>query len=1336
MDLEAGPQAKLGFPAEPLRASDSMSSVWGDVFEVAVKRGVLSFLAHQGVIRRDWPGLMPWCRAKPKDVLQHCLGQAETVDANARRLVSSYHDHLLVVGYGNGWTVAREWWRGLPKRSRFKEAAAIWCDLDLKERRPGHEAYISEEERLAKGREFGNLFGIAVAPERLVAKGAPANADFLLMLEGRRRQRRLLCLAFSLNVPPEIDDFGTEEAHAREVSRYTRLVSGRGVFSNLAAEVEGAGFTVSSEMVDQLLAFTGRDKPLYKLMQGCSYASVLAAMLPREVLAAGLPVDVVAVTAAGIESVNAPLGAGSQGDAKRQLVEALGSLYRSADQAERPFGERLEGVYRLIPKGLPRALRQGLSSILDVRADRALAPSAFTETMTGFRNPNEAIPWREALGWVEGCDTGIEAFLGAPAPQALGGHLHKQARCGSKKTTHGGEEGSGQGVKELDRPPESGAEPPVTLRALNEAAIATAVREARPGALTVLGLLGHPGIGKTTSLLKALPGAERCFFAYFSPRVVINADVTRSIVEGFAPGACAVTANHNLIAGAASWAESQGVKARVISAVVVEANSGAVRMRDLSEGGVLHLTPDQATQIAEGRHRRASYTVDVDERTMHLEDVRTPGVLQTLASECRRLMRMNPGAPAVAMTAAIQGFRQTGAVKTTINTLGHLFETGVGRGDGIDERRAMAAERPLVLVMVDEITGDGAGAPMVHAVADWLRREFLDPFGESSLFRCVLILADASLSTPEAFRSYLESAAGVEADEGEDKRRGWAEAPQRLTITPGGKGQPFELATGRFKVGQIKTDVLHVMADGYPAGKLEVEYAVRIDTLDMARAEAGDARRLARQAHGERIVIAAAARIAEAVRAHPDQQTIYFAQDKAFLKVVRKQLVRGHGMQWHDVAELHGSVDAMRRRQLMQEHVRDSKRVFLMTSAGSRGISFPKATTLTILVPRFEIEASLMEVSQMVFRGRGRLIGPDGTKLSGNGFDRRIVFMVEDLVRTEEDGTLDPVRWVRQKIDLAGMVLLLRATLETRIKGRCAEGFCGAVVPVGQIGLETAAKTMATQVEAFLKECRIAVVEEGTEASDAARAAQGHAAALFRNLHWRALKRNFRFFANEEVALAFRKALGVASGPLLAGAQGCPIAAVPEHAYFIGPTVMEDWSGIDLSEIFSFGVSMQDGAALRRLKGGCLALTRNAQAPRSLARAADDVLTIISRNKDELRDLEFSTKKRLRASTGWIVLPADYARFIADREAEHDRRQRKLCRPDGWASWMRTCASLHRRPGHMVPIVPEYDDKPFAAALIFGDPTGLRRGFDNRYFTSTTEFNLLNALLYGPVGQP
>ena len=113
-----------------------------------------------------------------------------------------------------------------------------------------------------------------------------------------------------------------------------------------------------------------------------------------------------------------------------------------------------------------------------------------------------------------------------------------------------------------------------------------------------------------------------------------------------------------------------------------------------------------------------------------------------------------------------------------------------------------------------------------------------------------------------------------------------------------------------------------------------------------------------------------------------------------------------------------------------------------------------------------------------------------------------------------------------------------------------------------------------------------------------------------------------------------------------------------------------------------------------------------------------------------MRDVAFSAHKHVEAGGGWVVLPADHSRFIADRDAEREGRQRALHRPEEWAAWMRSGASLYRRPTNIAPVVPEYDDKPFAAAIVSGDPTGFDRAFDNRYFMSTTEFNLLNALLY------
>lgn len=94
------------------------------------------------------------------------------------------------------------------------------------------------------------------------------------------------------------------------------------------------------------------------------------------------------------------------------------------------------------------------------------------------------------------------------------------------------------------------------------------------------------------------------------------------------------------------------------------------------------------------------------------------------------------------------------------------------------------------------------------------------------------------------------------------------------------------------------------------------------------------------------------------------------------------------------------------------------------------------------------------------------------------------------------------------------------------------------------------------------------------------------------------------------------------------------------------------------------------------------------------------------------------------------MLPADYSRFITERPSERDVRATKLDQPDRWMAWMHTSLALHRRPSVLSPVVADYDDKPFAAAVVFGDPTGLGRAFDARYFMSTREFNLLNAVLH------
>ena len=42
-----------------------------------------------------------------------------------------------------------------------------------------------------------------------------------------------------------------------------------------------------------------------------------------------------------------------------------------------------------------------------------------------------------------------------------------------------------------------------------------------------------------------------------------------------------------------------------------------------------------------------------------------------------------------------------------------------------------------------------------------------------------------------------------------------------------------------------------------------------------------------------------------------------------------------------------------------------------MTASGSRGLSFPKTKHILVDIPHFQIEKNLMEVIQVIYRGRG-----------------------------------------------------------------------------------------------------------------------------------------------------------------------------------------------------------------------------------------------------------------------------------------------------------------------------------------------------------------------------
>ena len=515
------------------------AALFGDVFEIAVKRGVLGYLCKSAIVAQAESELVPWREARVSELSTHLIQQLGVTDDNELRQVRSVCEHLLLSGYGLGWTCIREYLLRLPGASkRDWTVIAMWCPLTMRDR--AHGGFDFEHELSQTVTRFEASFALPPPVDlSLGRRGGPARADFLLLLQAQGIYH-LLCLEFSLNVPQQLGLFDEEEPHLAELVRYVHHLEGRGVFSRISAEVAGEGFSMSKGLLSHLAAFTTSDKPLYKLCQGCSYTSQLVQVLrQRRSLDSELRVQVLAVTASGLEGVSARFAPGKP-DVSAELVNSLGLAYRTAHtlatEDDEALNREIGAVYTQLARALPSTLRQELRHVLAEPPMGKPLHARISERVVDFTNPNQPMDLSTCLGWIAE-DRSVSAFLGASVRETI------------KKT-----------LREIGGNTET-----TTLRSLHEAAVVAGLRAAPRGRITALGLEGHPGIGKTTSVMRVLERLDEGFlFVYVSPRVVINNDVMDKIAqrEGKPTGTLTLTTHSALIAGAQHWHQEDAEKAR------------------------------------------------------------------------------------------------------------------------------------------------------------------------------------------------------------------------------------------------------------------------------------------------------------------------------------------------------------------------------------------------------------------------------------------------------------------------------------------------------------------------------------------------------------------------------------------------------------------------------------------------------------------------------------------------------------------------------------------------------------------------------------------------------
>jgi hypothetical protein len=1280
----------------PVQTFHEQSVVWGQAYEVMVKRGVLSCLIERELLTPEHPSLGAWRKLRLHELTTAVVDSLDILDTTARDVVTSQVRHMALTAFGVGYTATREYLKTLEAQASARrplQLRALWCPLTL----PGASGF-SEEQQAANRRAFAATFGLGEPIDSGWSdKGYPANADFIAWFSGPKSDF-LLVQEYSFDMVGDVADFREQGAHLDELQRYRRRVDSRSVFARVSAEVTGEDFELSSDIKRYFSALTSDNKPLFKLCQAASYAETTVEVLrSRGLLQPRCMARALAITPHGLESLAAAFEDDKKPEPRVGLMNQMATAYRQArkvgDGNQAALAEQAEALFKGMLNKLPKGLRDGMKPLRALPEPGEDYRFEFEEQLEDFANPTDQIAIEAALQNVEQTEA-LESYFEEPARIALRRAMNELA--GDRDT--------------------------LSLRDLHAAGVIAGLNCAQPGRLNVLALEGNPGIGKTTALRRYLAKKpEGYLFLYVSPRVVINRDVSEGMARlpsGEPSGILTVTTNAPLIAAAERWhkklvEDGKDAPRKIDGAVVADGVDGLVKPR----GSMLVLTPDEEAAIDEQFAGAGVVKDTLSEHEDMVRDRRVMGVLKGMASTAKELIELNPQVNRVVLTAALQGFRERENDKTTIDALSSLFASDVKRPAGVRERAAFAKRVPNIVVMVDELAGDGAGAKFVHTIAKWLDEQFIDCFDDKSPFTVTLVVSDASLGNETVLDRYLNTG---------DR------SPDKVLVSKSRGNKAFDVTATDVRIGGVPRPTLHVMTNSFPATELSMHYKLNLTAVQLTESlrektlgQLMTPREAIRAAADEAVLDAACAEIERALDAGA-KQVVYFAQDKLFLGALQTKLRSSPiaRLLRNEVQVLDSSVPGPKRKKLVTPEVRDKVKVFLMTSSGARGVSFPLTDWIIASVPRFSVEAALMEIAQLIYRGRGSYVDEDGVTRSGDRVPRHLVMLVNDYVIWEDE--LDQRQWLRQSLDLMTLLVMLRSSLVTRIKGDAGLAQKLAVVPVGAVGSEELISLMSQYVSQFVREAEVFKARgEDRELVGLVTRASSYIQEIFGRSQLNGVARrgeDGRSIVKASCAEDLYRDVAGGMAPLIvAREEGNTLA---EHQFFSGPAVVETWSGFDKQEVFAFeGHETQLAKASRDLMGALRAIDGERSLAPVIRRPAVNLLKLLQRSAHDSAN-EFKTLKELKSPNTWVAVPAGYISFVNAAESAGE-----VFRTDDPALWQEALAKTLNAGSAVLPPLPRYSSFPWAAGVGEVSPLKLDLVFDDRYFQASSELNLLNTML-------
>ncbi|QBD80737.1 helicase [Ktedonosporobacter rubrisoli] len=549
-------------------------------------------------------------------------------------------------------------------------------------------------------------------------------------------------------------------------------------------------------------------------------------------------------------------------------------------------------------------------------------------------------------------------------------------------------------------------------------------------------LTGNPGIGKTTAIVNFLKRArqrgEGFLFLYISPRKQVNLDIIKKFREDTGEPACsdtfALTSNSIII--------------RNNAAQKTVHYYSDLRHDTFQEQNVTFIHAE--SEEAQDQRISARKLEEIQEGLLIDKGERISGVLDSLCTALHITLE-KPLAQAIIATVAIQSLKRLNDAKgTTLHHLDTIFK-GVYNDQGklIPHKMELLSRNiKHLFIMIDEVTGDESGVEFLHGLHTFLEnRELLT----SPHINTKVIVADASIVEPEIITQHLGSVT-YEPDKIYFRRLGPSSA------------QAYPLHAESFHF--LKEPATVINANTFPASKLHLSYKIGVDALQFDPNTFLQRSKQLEQATKARIITDI---ITGLDKENIAQQLVYI-QDKQRLSelILDIRKARGKFEYKTDYLEIHANISEQDKQDI--DEYRKTTRVVFMTASASRGLSFPQATRILIDIPHFEIEQNLMEILQVIYRGRGGERDQE---------EKQIIFYLTDqIIYTEAADREQAVR--EGMVRLLNVLLILKTSMMTRISGSLQLGINQhfMMVPIGGKSVYSAGETFTSRISNLIREAQ------------------------------------------------------------------------------------------------------------------------------------------------------------------------------------------------------------------------------------------------------------------------